>query len=620
MLLYFEVTAKGIHMTLNITVVSSLGIHQSADFRISKTEQDADGNWVELQPNSSKIVPLTYQKWFGFMTYCGIGLWNGKRTDQYAVEWLVELAPTNPSFRDIVERIQLRASNWVAGINRGRKEPFSHSFVIAGFEDGVPIYAIVSNIQSLTQYYPSISDQLLVDIRITKAIHLLITGIPAAVCELAQTRLKGIVRSEASANVIRHEMAEVNRIASQSPEAKNGISPACLAYSIDSNGAGHGEVHGDVSGPVMPRTVLGGIDVSAMMSEVLKKIPGAKLVQTAYTTTQANQVELEKHIECKLEFKGIESCDIEEIGEINEYWLSVQDLSDNDCIVGHGFFPFGSPFHAFVMDPDRRILDLGTFGGPNSHAFSINAKNQVVGSAELDGHATHAFLWDRVGGMRDLGTLGGMRSVARDINNHGQVVGDSFINAGEPRPESERAFLWSPAGRMMNLGQSFESWSRAVAINDHGVVIGWRQRGRAVCGFVWSGEHGVTDIVGPNGHNFYPCAINDDGLVVGEGDASDGKRRTFTWTLNEGLKQLAVPDEFHPSDLDAHGNVLGNIYSQPWTQPGIYDAVTQQYFNLASAYNHQTSVKAINRNGIVLGQAQGPSTRHLHRLIWRLRR
>ena len=258
-------------MTLNITTVSPLGIHQSADFRISKTEKDINGNWIELQPNSSKIVPLRYEKWFGFMTYCGIGLWNGKRTDQYAVEWLVDLAPTNPSFRDVVERIRLRGSNWMAGINSVRKEPFSHSFVIAGFEEGVPIYAIVSNIQSLTQGYPSISEQLLVDVRVTKDIHVLITGIPATVSERALTKLKGIVRSGALPNVIRHEMAEVNRIASQSPEAKNGISPACLAYSIDSNGAGHGEIHGDVPGPVMPRTVLGGIDVSAMMEEVLKK-------------------------------------------------------------------------------------------------------------------------------------------------------------------------------------------------------------------------------------------------------------------------------------------------------------------------------------------------------------
>jgi hypothetical protein len=45
-------------MTLNITIVSPAGINQSADFRISKTEKGADGEWIELQPNSSKIISL----------------------------------------------------------------------------------------------------------------------------------------------------------------------------------------------------------------------------------------------------------------------------------------------------------------------------------------------------------------------------------------------------------------------------------------------------------------------------------------------------------------------------------------------------------------------------------
>ena len=71
---------------------------------------------------------------------------------------------------------------------------------------------------------------------------------------------------------------------------------------------------------------------------------------------------------------------------------------------------------------------------------------------------------------------------------------------------------------MLNIGESFEGWSRAVAINDHGVVIGSRLRGHVMSGFIWSQEGGATDIVGLSGRAFYPTAINDTGLVVGEGD------------------------------------------------------------------------------------------------------
>lgn len=298
--------------------------------------------------------------------------------------------------------------------------------------------------------------------------------------------------------------------------------------------------------------------------------------------------------------------------------LDLRAINDNDWLVGHLRRPPGAPFHAFVCAPGSEIKDLGTFGGPFSHGFSVNGKNQVVGSAQVDHQITHAFLWNESEGMRDLGTLGGTHSVARDINNWGHVVGESYVNAGQPSPGGERAFLWSARDGMVNLGESFDGWSRAVAINDHGVVIGSRQRGALVCGFVWSRERGATDIVGIDGRSFYPTAVNDDGLVVGEGDDSSAKRRAFTWTLGTGLKQLDVLDDFHPSDLDARGNILGNVHSRPWQQPGIYDTRTGRYFELPAAYNHQTSVVAMNRAGTIVGLAHTGPSRHWHAVIWRL--
>jgi probable HAF family extracellular repeat protein len=222
--------------------------------------------------------------------------------------------------------------------------------------------------------------------------------------------------------------------------------------------------------------------------------------------------------------------------------------------------------------------------------------------------------------MRDLGTLGGRDSVAHGINRNSVVVGNSFIGAGDPRYENERAFLWSENSGMVNLGKSFEGWSRAIGINNSDVVLGWRQLGAVVCGFVWSEKHGANDIRGLSGRGFYPCAINDDGLVVGEGDDNSGNRRAFIWTHDGGLKQVAAPDDFHPADVDIHGNILGNIHSRPWQQPGIYDTVREKYFALPWMYNHQTSVKAMNQNGVILGVAHTDSWKHHHPLIWRLPR
>jgi probable HAF family extracellular repeat protein len=293
-------------------------------------------------------------------------------------------------------------------------------------------------------------------------------------------------------------------------------------------------------------------------------------------------------------------------------------LNNERWIVGQSCRPVDALPHAFVWPPGQEVYDLKTFGGPFSNALSVNDVGQVVGTAHTNQSATHAFVWDEREGMRDLGTLGGRDSVARSINPDGQIVGDSFIGSGDPKPEEQRAFSWTSTGGMINLGDQFEAWSRAVAVNREGVVLGWRLRGSVVCGFVWSCKFGVIDIVGQGGRAFYPCAINDSGLVVGEGDDVLGKRRAFTWIRNEGLRQLAVPDDFHPSDVDVHGNVVGNLSSRPWSRPHIYRTRTEEFLPLPFIDEHHTSAKAISDGGVIIGAAWAGSWKHSHALLWHL--
>jgi hypothetical protein len=45
-------------MTLNITILSPVGIHQSADFQLSELQRDAPGKRVPLPGNSAMVVTL----------------------------------------------------------------------------------------------------------------------------------------------------------------------------------------------------------------------------------------------------------------------------------------------------------------------------------------------------------------------------------------------------------------------------------------------------------------------------------------------------------------------------------------------------------------------------------
>jgi probable HAF family extracellular repeat protein len=92
------------------------------------------------------------------------------------------------------------------------------------------------------------------------------------------------------------------------------------------------------------------------------------------------------------------------------------------------------------------MKDLGTFGGDNGQANSVNDAGEIVGKADFPGNQLHdAFLWKN-GTMTDLGNLG-KTSNAHNINSSEQIVGASVINdAGELRP-----FLWENGGPMVDL-------------------------------------------------------------------------------------------------------------------------------------------------------------------------
>ena len=140
--------------------------------------------------------------------------------------------------------------------------------------------------------------------------------------------------------------------------------------------------------------------------------------------------------------------------------VSAAAINDAGQVVGDawlapGTFRAYSTFHAFRTGPnlpiDPATDDLGTFGGDNSQAYSINISGQVVGYAQTAAGTNSAFLYTG-GSLLDLNTLtnglpqGTHLDTAMCINNSGQIIAVSFATGGD------HVFLLTPVPEPSSIG------------------------------------------------------------------------------------------------------------------------------------------------------------------------
>ena len=184
-------------------------------------------------------------------------------------------------------------------------------------------------------------------------------------------------------------------------------------------------------------------------------------------------------------------------------------INKREAIAG---WALGGGNRAYLWD-DGVLRDLGTLGGSDAAATSLNDHGVVVGFAKVAGDLfDHAFLW-RDGSMLDLGTLaGGFVSRAHDINNHGVVVGEAWEPSGNSLP-----FVYDGAMRRLFTAPGCCFVPRAL--NDHGDVVG-TMNGNASFLYADGTLTRLEDIPAVRAAGWtqlIPNAINDRGWIVGMG-------------------------------------------------------------------------------------------------------
>jgi len=196
-------------------------------------------------------------------------------------------------------------------------------------------------------------------------------------------------------------------------------------------------------------------------------------------------------------------------------------INDRGDIVGQSAVPRG--FGHAVLWRDGQALDLGTLCVTRVICYSgagdtIDDRDDVVGESVTESGATHAFIW-KDGVMTDLDTVD-PDSRAFAINSKGDIVGSYSPGLGD-----QSSALWHD-GSIGPLGIS----GSAFGINNRGEVAGDTFTGGSEVGYVW--EKGVTTYLPtPAGGESFVLAINGGGQVAGStwsGADEPGHAAVFT--------------------------------------------------------------------------------------------
>jgi probable HAF family extracellular repeat protein len=210
------------------------------------------------------------------------------------------------------------------------------------------------------------------------------------------------------------------------------------------------------------------------------------------------------------------------------------EINNEGRIVGTIEKPDPSGHEAFIWDKETGFTLLGTLGGKNSVAYSINDKGQVAGWSEIDEGYRHAFIWDDVNGMTDLGTVGGDTSSAFVVNNRSQVLGHSSDSKG-----NFYIVIWDKKNKVRRIRRiSDGSLNWRIALNDNGQLMGtylkrtgswsvgkWffkKNIQTRACPFIWSEQQGCVDLdylFAANSEivSFYIVDMNNKGQILARG-------------------------------------------------------------------------------------------------------
>jgi len=245
-------------MTLNISLFTPSGVHQSADFRLVDSNS---GHLVD--DSSSKFVFIHNFTWQGTITYCGIGRWQDLDTAQWLARWLTNASDKDGSFDQAADLIRQEGDLWLAAMPRdAHGRPHHHTFVLSGYINGTTRVALISNFERLGRPYEVAPiTRFRISTSIVRRSRVVINGMQRAVSSYDRALLKSLAKRSEDPIETRRILFIINRRSARSASSSGRISEACWAHSMGPDGSSEGRLYGKVEGPLVPISLLNGVEL-----------------------------------------------------------------------------------------------------------------------------------------------------------------------------------------------------------------------------------------------------------------------------------------------------------------------------------------------------------------------
>ena len=275
--------------------------------------------------------------------------------------------------------------------------------------------------------------------------------------------------------------------------------------------------------------------------------------------------------------------------------------------------PAGAHIH-WASAAKYRLIDLGTFGGPNSFvdaaepALMMNSHGVVVGvsdTAAADPHPSscfnsdcyldHAFSAAVSGRVTDLGALPGKNSSdAGQISDSGIILGSSQNGTVNPitKQPAAVAVYWI-GGKLRPLHGLGGSQSAAMGVNNGRTIVGWALNktpyttsiwgnlGTEQRAVLWRPGQKVEDLGTLGGPSAVAYLVNTHGVIAGQADTN---------------------------------NVINAATGSPTADPFLWRK--RRMTDLGTLGGTNGSPVALNNRGEVAGQSDLEGDTTLHPFLW----